>query len=794
MADLAGFVMFANLGDLVIIIIVMGLLGYGFYHGVVKQNSPLPVGALLVGVGLLLVAVAYIVDFGVYLLDPTHTKIGLAGHWADSAWVWLLSRSAFLMIVFGFVMAMFAGRQMETDLDTTRSAIEDLEVGRRKTDLRFQYLFNTTSNSMYSYQFDPPMPVNLPWREQVARSYDAVLGQCNRVFAHELGVDRPDKVLGQPWSRLESTQDTEAHEKMMRRFIENDYHVANYELAFRTRSGIDRAVNVSMIGIIRDGYLERIWAVESNTIEFRQARDELRRRQRFEGVVARISSRLLTAEQDDADEAVEASIFEACEYINADRGLMSWIDDGPSRRVSVPYTYSKVGPAFRGTISAPIFPRCWERLFNNETVVIHDVSSLSDEYEIDRRSLENLQVKSTIMLPLNVAGELVGAMAFNRVVEQRDWIDDDVQDLRVLVELLGNFVLRLKSRRALNDALHSLQRATDRLEAENVYLREAVNVEHGFDEIIGQSQPMLRSLQLVEQVADTMTPVLILGETGTGKELIARAIHNHSDRRDRPLVKVNCAALPSNLIESELFGHEKGAFTGAESRKRGRFDLADGSTLFLDEIGEIPIELQAKLLRVLQEGEYERLGGTRTIKVDTRIVAATNRDLANAVRDGEFRSDLYYRINTFPIELPALRDRDDDIELLTRHFVEQHGQRLGRNVEEISSEMMRQLRMYDWPGNVRELDGIVQRALISSTGPVLDLAEPLVVGEMIPGEPRIISSTIPELKLVERDHIVAVLDSVGWKISGNNGAASVLGMPPSTLRSRMKKLGIERHN
>ncbi|MEL7185569.1 MAG: sigma 54-interacting transcriptional regulator [Pseudomonadota bacterium] len=794
MADLAGFELFANLGDLVIIATVLGVLGYGFYYGVAKQSSPLPIGAALVGVGLLLVALAYLVDFGLYLLDPSHAKVGLSGHWADSGWIWLTSRIAFLMIVVGFVMAMFAGRQLETDLDTSRSALEDLEIGRRNTDLRFQYLFNTTSNAMYSYRFDPPMPVKLPWREQVARSYDAVLRQCNRVFAQELGVSRPDKVLGQPWSRLESTQDAEAHEKLMRTFIENDYHVSNYELAFKTRTGVKRAVNVSMIGIVRDGLLERIWAVESNTIEFRQARDELRRRQRFEGVVARISSRLLTADQDDADEAVEASISEACDYIIADRALMGWLDDASSQIVSIPYVYSKVGEPMRGGITSAVFPRCWNRLFNNETVVIDDVSTLGSEYDIDRKSFEKLQVKSTIMLPLNVGGELVGSMSFNRVVEARDWSDDDVQDLRVLSELLGNFVLRLKSRRALNDALHGLQRATDRLEAENVYLREAVNVEHGFDEIIGQSQPMLRSLQLVEQVADTMTPVLILGATGTGKELIARAIHNHSDRRNRPLVKVNCAALPSNLIESELFGHEKGAFTGAESRKRGRFDLADGSTLFLDEIGEIPIELQAKLLRVLQEGEYERLGGTKTIKVDTRIVAATNRDLANAVREGEFRSDLFYRINTFPIELPALRDRDDDIELLTRHFVAQHSQRLGRHVDEISSEMMRQLRMYDWPGNVRELDGIVQRAIISSSGPVLDLAEPLVASELVAGEPRIISSTIPELKLVERDHIVAVLESVGWKISGANGAASVLGMPPSTLRSRMKKLGIERHN
>ncbi|MGI9236430.1 MAG: sigma-54 interaction domain-containing protein, partial [Woeseiaceae bacterium] len=274
-------------------------------------------------------------------------------------------------------------------------------------------------------------------------------------------------------------------------------------------------------------------------------------------------------------------------------------------------------------------------------------------------------------------------------------------------------------------------------------------------------------------------------------ELIARAIHDLSERSNRPLVKVNCAALPANLIESELFGHEKGAFTGADGAKRGRFDLAHGSSLFLDEIGEIPIELQSKLLRVLQEGEFDRLGGSKTIKVDVRLVVATNRDLAEAVRDGEFRSDLYYRVNTFPITLPALMDRGDDIELLAQHFVRMHAPRLGRDVNEISSEMMKQLRQYSWPGNVRELEGIVQRALISSSGPILNLAAPLVSAS---GVEQPAQAPVSDLKLIEREHIVAVLEDARWKISGSAGAAAKLGIPPSTLRSKMKKLAIMRPN
>ena len=346
----------------------------------------------------------------------------------------------------------------------------------------------------------------------------------------------------------------------------------------------------------------------------------------------------------------------------------------------------------------------------------------------------------------------------------------------------------LRQRRALDAALGSLQAATDRLEAENVYLRTEIKLSHDFEEIVGNSDALRRSLQMVEQVADTMTPVLILGETGTGKELIARALHEYSGRRHRPLVKVNCAALPASLIESELFGFEKGAFTSADAPKRGRFDLAHGSTLFLDEIGEIPVELQAKLLRVLQEGEFERLGGNKTITVDVRIIAATNRDLWTACEDGEFRSDLYYRINTFPIELPALRERGDDIRLLAEHFAKMHAQRLGRDITEISASMMRQLETYHWPGNVRELEGVIQRALISSSGTVLELGQSLA-GR---GDAILADTGAHNLSAVERDHITTILEECRWKIAGKTGAAAALDVPPSTLRSKMKKLGIQR--
>jgi len=293
-------------------------------------------------------------------------------------------------------------------------------------------------------------------------------------------------------------------------------------------------------------------------------------------------------------------------------------------------------------------------------------------------------------------------------------------------------------------------------------------------------------LQKVERVAPTGSTVLITGETGTGKELVARAIHSESPRRDRPLVKVNCAALSSNLIESELFGHEKGAFTGAVARKVGRFELADGATLFLDEIGEVPFEIQPKLLRVLQDGEFERLGSTRTITVDARIIAATNRDLWKEVQAGRFRADLFYRLNVYPINVPPLRQRREDIQPLVEHFVGVFSKKVGKEITSVEPATLEALRSYIWPGNVRELANVIERAVITSPGAVLHISK---LTEASPGgSPRQPSKTLEE---VEREYIIAVLEATVWRIEGPSGAAKILGLNPSTLRTRMDKLGIQ---
>ena len=309
------------------------------------------------------------------------------------------------------------------------------------------------------------------------------------------------------------------------------------------------------------------------------------------------------------------------------------------------------------------------------------------------------------------------------------------------------------------------------------------------DSMIGNSPALQHVRALIAQVASTDSTVLIQGETGTGKELVARAIHEHSPRRDRPLVKINCAALPRELVESELFGHEKGAFTGAIQQRRGRFELADGGTLFLDEVGELPPEAQAKLLRVLQEHEFERVGGTRNLRVDVRVIAATNRDLHAESGASRFRSDLYFRLNVFPIVLPPLRARRDDIPLLLKHFTAKTARRLGRQVNGVSPAFTERASAYDWPGNIRELENLVERTLIMSNGGPLDTSE---LFASTTGATTVAQPVNASLQEIERAHICRVLDSTRWKIEGDHGAARLLGLNPSTLRGRMRKLGIRK--
>jgi PAS domain S-box-containing protein len=346
---------------------------------------------------------------------------------------------------------------------------------------------------------------------------------------------------------------------------------------------------------------------------------------------------------------------------------------------------------------------------------------------------------------------------------------------------------RKETEEALRTAAEEVSRLKNQLQAENIYLQEEIKLAHNVDEIVGQSNAIKYVLFKIEQVAETDTTVLILGETGTGKELVARAIHSQSSRKDRPLVKVNCAALSASLIESELFGHEKGAFTGASARKIGRFELAHGATLFLDEIGELPLELQAKLLRVIQEGEFERLGSSKTVKVEVRIIAATNRSMKAEIERGSFREDLWYRLNVFPITVPPLRQRKEDIPPMVEHFVNGFSKKLGKPINSISAATLKKLQDYSWPGNVRELANVIERAVINAQGSVLHIADQF---EQLQSEE--LSISIKTLEEMEKEYITRILDDTAWRIEGPNGAARILGLNPSTLRTRMIKLGIQK--
>ena len=386
------------------------------------------------------------------------------------------------------------------------------------------------------------------------------------------------------------------------------------------------------------------------------------------------------------------------------------------------------------------------------------------------------RLRSFAGFPLTFRGELLGVLA---MFGQRPLSDEEFGRMGVFA---NEAAIAIKNAQLFEE----VERLKNRLQAENLYLREEIELQHNFEEIIGDSPAMKAVLRKVEQVAPTDSTVLILGETGTGKELIARAIHNLSPRKTRSLVRVNCGAIPANLVESELFGHEKGAFTGATSKRIGRFELADGGTIFLDEVGELPAEAQVKLLRVLQEREFDRVGSSKPTKVDVHVIAATNRDLQQAVKDGSFRADLLYRLNVFPIDVPPLRARSSDIPLLVQFYARKLSKTLGKRLEDVSQQVMHRLMKYSWPGNVRELENVIERAAILSQGPMLQIDESFL--RPAPSHAAI-SGTLEE---VERSYVLRVLQETGWAVEGKQGAAVRLGLHPNTLRSRMQKLGIKK--
>jgi transcriptional regulator with GAF, ATPase, and Fis domain len=505
----------------------------------------------------------------------------------------------------------------------------------------------------------------------------------------------------------------------------------------------------------------------------------------FERMLADLSARFSNVPAEQVESEIHIAQVMLREFLGFDRSTFAEFQQDGSLMVLSSTAAEGIEPVAPGPVPSQLswFPA---KLRAGEIFVIQNpADDLPPEAIGEAEYFRRNALHSHLTIPLRVGGRIIGAITFAAFRETRAWPDDLIARLKMVGEVFAHALARKREHEKLLAALAEIKVLKERLERENAYLQHAAQIRspHG---LTSHSPSFLSVLGEVAQVAQTNSTVLLLGETGSGKEVLAQAIHDASARKDRPMIKVNCAALPASLIESELFGREKGAFTGALARQPGRFEIADGSTIFLDEVGELPLELQPKLLRVLQEGEFERLGGTKTIRVNTRVIAATNRPLAQAVSEGKFREDLFYRLNVFPIEVPPLRERREDIPMLSWTFVKEFSNSMGKPVDEIADESMAALQEYHWPGNVRELRNVIERAMILSHSPRLciKLVQPAL-------RPVALAVTAGSLDEAERAIILQALEQCNWRIRGSNGAAVILDIKPTTLESRIKKLGLE---
>ncbi|HSB07458.1 MAG TPA: sigma 54-interacting transcriptional regulator [Thermodesulfobacteriota bacterium] len=514
-------------------------------------------------------------------------------------------------------------------------------------------------------------------------------------------------------------------------------------------------------------------------------RTELEERLRFETLLAETSARFVNLPADRIDSEIEDAQRRICEFLDLDRSVL-WqiVEREPGTAVLTHIQQPHGGPQVPELPNArDLFPWTGQKVFAGETVTITRISNLPPEAGRDRESFGLYGTKSTVVVPLSIGGGApFGFLTFAVMREEREWPETVVKGLQLIAQVFANALVRKRTDEQLKKYVREIEELKERLGKENIYLQEEVNQLFEDEEIIGQSDALRYVLTQAKQVAPMDSTVLITGETGTGKELIARAIHRLSKRKDRVMVRVDCAALPATLIESELFGREKGAYTSALTKEIGRFEMADGSTLFLDEVGELSAEVQAKLLRILQSGEFERLGSPKTIRVDVRMIAATNRNLAEEVKKKAFREDLYYRLNVFPIEMPPLRERPDDVPLLVRAFLKDFNRKMGKRIQSVPQKAMEALQRYGWPGNIRELRNVIERAVIISRSDKLNLEMPKNMAET--------PSPIHSLEEAEYQHILRALKKTGWRIKGPNGAAEILKLKPSTLYTKMKKLGI----
>ncbi|MDH3379465.1 MAG: sigma 54-interacting transcriptional regulator [Gammaproteobacteria bacterium] len=522
-----------------------------------------------------------------------------------------------------------------------------------------------------------------------------------------------------------------------------------------------------------------------HALSHHKAARQIEKHQQFERLLAELSTTFISLPVAEIDGQINDSLRIIGEVMEVDRIFLNQFSKDKSEfRVTHMWTADGVPrDGFVFDVDLGEYALWYtKKMLSGKPLIFSSVNEIPKEAVNEREYVKQTGIKSSAIVPLTVNESVFGNFGFDMIHNERQWSESLLRQLQLASDIFGNALKRKEADQNLHAAYAEISQLQERLAAENVVLREKIALHGPYSQIIGVSDPIKQVLAQTKRVAPTNATVLLLGETGTGKELLAHEIHELSLRKDRPMITVNCAALPASLVEAELFGREKGAYTGAMDRQIGRFEIADGSTIFLDEIGELSTDLQMKFLRVLQEGEVERLGSAKTINVDVRVIAASNRDLIRAMEDGEFREDLFYRLNVFPITVPSLRDRVDDIAPMVTIFVKQFGARMGKRIEHISKDTMSKLESYPWPGNVRELKNVLERAVILATDSTLRVDLP-----QTRSSPPDWSMSFAE---AERHNILRALEKTNWQIGGSGGAADMLGLKRTTLRSKMNKLGI----
>ena len=549
--------------------------------------------------------------------------------------------------------------------------------------------------------------------------------------------------------------------------------------------------DLDRLGKILAGAMER----RHKTIEEKTAITKVGGSLRFEQLLSDISATYINLPAAEVEKTIKFDLGRLGKLLDVDRCVLYLAsEDEHSFKFDMPFVWlterdkklSEKIESWRQT-QTDFFDNLryvFDKWSRGEPLQFSSLEELPKEAERIKQLYSKLQVKSILSIPISVMRKAVGALVITTTHTHRAWSEDLFPRLRLIGEVFANALIRKQSEEKLEKALSEIKNLKERFEADYMYLSEELKHEHDFGDVVAKSEALKQVISKAMQVAPTNATVLLLGETGTGKGLIARTIHNSSKNKNRPLVQINCAALNPGLVESELFGHERGAFTGALQKRQGRFEIADGTTLFLDEIGELSLETQAKLLRILQDGEFERVGGNTTIKTNVRIIAATNRNLENEVAVGKFRQDLWYRLSVFPIYVPPLRERKEDIPLFVGRFVDKYSKSFGKHFTSVPHKIIKALQEYSWPGNVRELENVIERAVIASPPGQLTIALPTYVSDL--------SLRKKENPEEYKQRVMLALKETNWKVEGANGAARRLGLKPGTLRYRMKKLSIER--